>query len=85
MGSAWIRHRFEDLSEALDGGFGQQALGLLWTEGREHTLSCDTIHGRLLLETRFGLLSLSYLLWEASLSNNSQALGTKREAGRRHI
>src|SRR5260221_13058257 len=75
MRSARVGHRFEQVGKTLQGGFAQQALGLLFAERREDTLACDTIHERRLLERRVGLLSLSYLSWEASLSNNSQALG----------
>src|SRR2546422_7867454 len=74
MPPARIGHRFQQLGQTMQSGFGQQALGLLFTESREDTLACDTIHERRLLERRVGLLSLSYLSWEASLSNNSQAL-----------
>src|SRR5437016_4930066 len=76
MPPARIGHRFQQLGQTMQSGFGQQALGLLFTESREDTLACDTIHERRLLERRVGLLSLSYLSWEASLSNNSQALHT---------
>src|SRR5438132_7819265 len=74
MPPARIGHRFQQLGQTMQSSFAQQALGLLFTESREDTLACDTIHERRLLERRVGLLSLSYLSWEASLSNNSQAL-----------
>ena len=77
MPPARIGHRFQQLGQTMQSSFAQQALGLLFTESREDTLACDTIHERRLLERRVGLLSLSYLSWEASLSNNSQALPTR--------
>jgi hypothetical protein len=49
MRPARIGHRFEQVGKAMQGGFGQQDLGLLTTSGREDTLACDTIYGRLTL------------------------------------
>src|SRR5438874_2479290 len=77
MPPARIGHRFQQLGQTMQSSFGKPALGLLLTESREDTLACDTIHERRLLERRVGLLSLSYLSWEASLSNHSQALQQK--------
>src|SRR5215469_17172825 len=74
MPPARIGHRFEQLGQALESSCGKPALGLLLIEGGEDALACDPIHGRLLLETRWGLLSLASLSWEAPLSNHSQAL-----------
>src|SRR5260370_39526590 len=49
MRPARIGHRFEQVGKAMQGGFGKPDLGLLTTSGREDTLACDTIHGRLSL------------------------------------
>jgi len=74
MRSARIGDRFEHVGETVQAGFAQQGLGLLMAQGRKDTLACDTLHERLLLERRVGLIPLSSLLCEAPLNNNSQAL-----------
>jgi len=53
MPAARIRHGFQQVSQAVQAGLGEQAIRLLAAESREDTLACDTLHERQLLETRF--------------------------------